>query len=114
MSKEELEEKIKNGEPVYIVDFDYICGTKEEAQHYIDNSNITRTERLPFITWEEFKKNPYFNFIDKKSRLIEVRLNLNKDRIYITNPDYVMTDFDYTEDGFYEAYKICRKLFLGR
>ena len=30
--------------------------TKAEAEHYLHHAKITRTETLPFLTWEEFKE----------------------------------------------------------
>ena len=34
-----------------------IFKTKAEAEHYLHHANVTRTETLPFLTWEEFNKN---------------------------------------------------------
>ena len=35
--------------------YELIFKTKAEAEHYLHHANITRTEPLPFLTWEEFK-----------------------------------------------------------
>ena len=30
----------------------YLFKTKAEAEHYLHHANVTRTEQLPFLTWE--------------------------------------------------------------
>lgn len=89
--------------------------TQAEAEHYLHHANITRTETLPFLTWEEFK---------------------NKERIIFTTPtrficalsylDNILTlsvgknnectrrfVWDLTEANFYKAYDECVRLFKG-
>ena len=55
--------------------------TKAEAEHYLHHANITRTETLPFLTWEEFKEIGQISFIgkDKKEYI------LKKDIIWSNN-----------------------------
>ena len=90
--------------------------TKAEAEHYLHHANVTRTEQLPFLTWEEFK---------------------NKERIIFTTPtrficalsylDNILTlsvgknnectrrfVWDLTESNFYKAYDECVRLFRGQ
>lgn len=33
---------------------EYFFKSKAEAEHYLHHANISRTEHLPFLTWEEF------------------------------------------------------------
>lgn len=142
MTKQEIAQAIENGESVWVVDkdlkrvipynansiivnnfnadalgynFEDLYKTKAEAEHYLHHANITRTETLPFLTWEEFK---------------------NKERIIFTTPtrficalsylDNILTlsvgknnectrrfVWDLTEANFYKAYDECTRLFRG-
>ena len=109
---------------VELIDYlEYIFETKEKAQHYHYHANITRTEQLPFLSWEEFKEIGQISFIgkDKKEYI------LKKDIIW-SNNKYTLVDclkifnetdftfskyFDYTEANFYKAYDECVRLFRG-
>lgn len=143
MTKQEIEKAIENGKSVWavygdcieeerffdneervtknVVDFNKIFKTKAEAEHYLHHANITRTETLPFLTWEEFKEIGQISFIgkDKKEYI------LKKDIIW-SNNKYTLVDclkivnetdftfskyFDYTEANFYKAYDECVRLF---
>ena len=140
MTKQELEKAIENGESVWyitgkdvrglkitkkdlqrITKFDEVYKTKAEAEHYLHHANVTRTETLPFLTWEEFKEIGQISFIgkDKKEYI------LKKDIIW-SNNKYTLVDclkifnetdftfskyFDYTEANFYKAYDECVRLF---
>lgn len=92
---------------------DRVCKTKAEAEHYLHHANVERVEKLPFLTWDEFK---------------------NKERIIFTTPtrficalsylDNILTlsvgknnectrrfVWDLTEANFYKAYDECVRLF---
>lgn len=105
----------------YYANIKDVYKTKAEAEHYLHHANITRTEQLPFLTWEEFKEIGQISFIgkDKKEYI------LKKDIIW-SNNKYTLVDclkivnetdftfskyFDYTEANFYKAYDECVKLF---
>ena len=47
--------------------YELIFKTQAEAKHYLHHANVTRTETLPFLTWEEFleKKEMYFLGYDR-------------------------------------------------
>ena len=150
MRKSEIEQAIKNGESVWACD-DFLhrvipykaneiaitgintnmpayelkdlFATKQQAEHYLHHANITRTETLPFLTWEEFKEIGQISFIgkDKKEYI------LKKDIIW-SNNKYTLVDclkivnetdftfskyFDYTEANFYKAYDEAVRLFKG-
>ena len=85
--------------------------TKEEAEFSSEFQNITRTETLNLPTWKKFKKDESFQFSDKYgsdwdlyiySSGIIVLLNGNK-TYYFNN----------SKQGYLEACKIAKKLFLG-
>lgn len=150
MTKQELEKAIEKGESVWAYDdllhrvipykaneiaitgintnmpayeLKDLFATKQQAEHYLHHANITRTEQLPFLTWEEFKEIGQISFIgkDKKEYI------LKKDIIW-SNNKYTLVDclkivnetdftfskyFDYTEANFYKAYDECVRLFKG-
>ena len=146
MNKTELEQKIKNGESVWVVDkdlkrvipynanriivnnfnadalgynFEDLYKTKAEAEHYLHHANITRTEQLPFLTWEEFDKGDRlirftgkngekcklegYQSDDKQSGFIDIVVNGTGSHI----------DYDYTEQDFYKAYDEAVRFFNG-
>ena len=89
--------------------------TKAEAEHYLHHANITRTEQLPFLTWEEFLKETRLNFIacDGVSHMILYCCN---NTIYLVDeeyPEFNTTSWDLTEANFYKAYDECVRLFRG-
>lgn len=134
MKREELEEKIKNGESVWVVSlgnvweikptikdlqilptFKDIYKTKAEAEHYLHHANITRTETLPFLTWEEFKEGKELRFYNGKYRY---KMNWSVDPEIIVIKRYLDFDIDefifnerLTEANFYKAYDECVRLF---
>ena len=89
--------------------------TKAEAEHYLHHANITRTEQLPFLTWEEFLKEMRLNFIacDGVSNMILYCCN---NTIYLVDeeyPEFNTTSWELTEANFYKAYDECVRLFRG-
>ena len=100
---------------------DYIFKTQAQAKHYSYRSNISRTEHLPFLTWEEFKEIGQISFIgkDKKEYILkkDITWSNNKytlvDCLKIVNEtDFTFSKyFDYTEANFYKAYDECVRLF---
>lgn len=94
--------------------------TKAGAEHHLHHANITRTETLPFLTWEEFNKVGKINFYDKNHCYIEFFINrIEKPymiRIINHGDSYNcwdIKDYDYSEENFYKAYDECVKLFKG-
>ena len=88
-----------------------IYETKEDAEFALEFQNIPRTETLNLPTWKKFKKDESFQFSDKYgsdwdlyiySSGIIVLLNGNK-TYYFNN----------SKQGYLEACKIAKKLFLG-
>lgn len=102
-----------------IYQFEEVFKTKAEALHYLHHANITRTETLPFLTWEEFKEQKQFTFIGRSSLLYRMRIEQFDDKYLIFLEHYFMESFnvsrvwDLTETNFYKAYDECVRLFKG-
>ena len=96
--------------------------SQAEAEHYLHHANVERVEKLPFLTWEEFK-NKYKDvvFTDPKgvkyylmkcvfwcpeTNNVEYCISIKYGENYLTKIEY-----DYTEQNFYKAYDECVRLF---
>lgn len=96
-----------------------IYKTKAEAEHYLHHANITRTEQLPFLTWEEFDKgNRLIRFIGKNGENCKLEGYQSDDKQsgfidVVVNGTGSHIDYDYTEANFYRAYDECVRLFRG-
>ena len=96
-----------------------IFKTKAEAEHYLHHANVTRTEQLPFLTWEEFDKgNRLIRFIGKNGERCKLEGYSNDEKQsgfidVVVNGTGSHIDYDYTEENFYKAYDECFKLFRG-
>lgn len=111
--KKELAE-LKLGEMPYKtkIDINKLFKTKAEAEHYLRHANITRTEQLPFLTWEEFLKKEKFHFIDKFGNWYDLLISDN--RLLLRQEDtFNVYRGDLTEENFYKAYDECVRLFKG-
>ena len=145
MTKQEIEQAIENGDTIWVVDREldrlipyvngYICvnginvgkggyglrdlfKTKAEAEHYLHHANVTRTETLPFLTWEEFDKgNRLIRFIGKNGERVKLEGYKGDNSGFIdvvVNGTGSNIDYDYTEANFYKAYDECVRLFRGK
>lgn len=85
--------------------------TKAEAEHYLHHANVTRTEQLPFLTWEEFLEKKAIHFIDNKGIDFVLRITDNKIKLMVFF--MVSKTWDLTEANFYIAYDECVRLFKG-
>lgn len=101
--------------PEYLCKISKIFKTKAEAEHYLHHANITRTETLPFLTWDEFLEKKDIRFYTKDGD--EVRLYITDDgnKIYVIEfkPYGYLGKWNATEANFYKAYDECVKLFKG-
>lgn len=99
---------------VELIDYlKYIFKTEKQALHYHNHANITRTETLPFLTWEEFDEQKFIWFVDKKqNQCCLYYLNVSN-KIFINVSGEVIELGDLTEENFYKAYDECVKLFKG-
>ena len=103
---------------VEFIDYlDCVFKTKEKAQHYHDHANVERVETLPFLTWEEFKKEHYFGFYSIYNEWIDVYVTngLEPNKLIITienaTKEEFINNYDLTEENFYKAYDECVRLF---
>ena len=85
--------------------------SQAEAEHYLHHANITRTEQLPFLTWEEFLEKKAIHFIDNKG--IDFVLCITDNKIKLMVFFMVSKTWDLTEENFYKAYDECVRLFKG-
>lgn len=93
-----------------------IFKTKAEAEHYLHHANITRIQRLPFLTWEEFDKgDKLISFKSKNGDYCKLEGYFNKDTnsgfIDVVRNGHCLFSEDYTEVNFYKAYDECVRLF---
>ena len=88
-----------------------IFKTKAEAEHYLHHANVTRTETLPFLTWEEFLEKKAIHFIDNKGIDFVLRITDNKIKLMVFF--MVSKTWNLTEANFYKAYDECVRLFMG-
>ena len=94
---------------------DMLYKSKEEAEHYLNHQDITRTETLPFLTWEEFLKEGEISFKDYEDYNVYLFLSKSKENInlFCLNLKHQDKYYKATEDNFYKAYDECVKLFKG-
>lgn len=92
--------------------------TKAEAEHYLHHANITRTEQLPFLTWEEFKEEKDLFFTNRSGYpmclcIVDTKLG-KKIGLGGANGYFdLQQTWDLTEANFYKAYDEAVRLFKG-
>ena len=92
--------------------------TKEDAEEYIKYGNITREERLNYVSWEKFKKREchmvftdklydYGCYIDEEMICIKriPTRTMDKEKFIFTEP--------LTRENYDKARDLCIKLFKG-
>ena len=98
-------------------EIDNLYKTKTEAEHYLNHANVTRTETLPFLTWEEFKSGNEVIFKSGNGKGYALVYNKGLDKIDLFDTDGVfwgiVESWQPTEENFYKAYDECVKLFMG-
>ena len=83
-----------------------------KEEHYLHHANITRTETLPFVTWEEFLSEEGISFTSVEGFRCCLYYDKVDDVIYL-GKGYEADTYGATEENFYKAYDECKKLFLG-
>ena len=91
----------------------YLFKTKAEAEHYLHHANVTRTETLPFLTWEEFLSEEGISFISAEGFRCCLYYDKVDDMIYL-DKGYEIDTYGATEENFYKAYDECVRLFRGK
>lgn len=86
--------------------------TQQEALHYANHANITRTETMPFLTYEKFKEDMNFIFNDINGMHIEVFL-INGRIIMMNEHEQELFNASCNFKSFLELYDECVKLFKG-
>ena len=95
-----------------------LFATKQQAEHYLHHANVTRTETLPFLTWEEFKNGKELFFTNKSGYpmclcIVDTKLG-KKIGLGGANGYFdLQQTWDLTEANFYKAYDECVRLFKG-
>ena len=91
----------------------YLFKTQTEAEHYLHHANVERVEKLPFLTWEEFKIKKSLRF-KRANDFIFCEMSIFKNQIYIVGHIEKFECFgEATEANFYKAYDECVRLFRG-
>ena len=93
--------------------YDKTFATKRQAEHYLHHANVTRTEQLPFVTWEEFKGGKSVDFISKYGREYILKKKYDSILLIWINVNNSIASWDLTEENFYKAYDECVMLFKG-
>lgn len=95
---------------------DMLYKSRGEAEHYLNHENVTRTETLPFVTWEEFLKEKELFFTNKSGYpmclcIIDTKLG-KKIGLGGANGYFDLQQYwDLTEENFYKAYDESVRLF---
>ena len=97
----------------YYANIKDVYKTKAEAEHYLNHANITRTEKLPFLTWEEFLEKQQIIFIGKDGKEYCLFIEFNQIKIFNKSDFKYIFREDLTEVNFYKAYDECVRLFKG-
>ena len=118
ISKGEIEYFDKDKDFYLEVNLIDIYKTKAKAEHYLHHADVTRTEKLPFLTWEEFKSGKELFFTNRSGYpmcLCVVDTKLGK-KIGLGGANGyfdLQQTWDLTEQNFYKAYDECVRLFRG-
>lgn len=94
--------------------YEDISKNKAAAEHYAFHKNVTRTETLPFLTWEEFLKEYSFDFYSSNHEWFTMYWN-DVDGIVIENIISIddKKTWELTEENYYKAYDEAVRLFRG-
>lgn len=97
-------------EPTYLLE--NLTESLEEAEWQAEFGNIERVERLVLPTWEEFRNSSGFDFVSKNKQTIYVMNHFFDNEIYITDQWGYNETFEYTPNGYIEACRKAKELFL--
>ena len=86
--------------------------TIEEAEWYKEFGCIERTERLELPTWEEFKNDGEFSFLDKQGFEWDLYSPDDETRISLVG-GYNHFEYEYSKENYTLACRKCVELFKG-
>lgn len=86
--------------------------SKEEAEWIIEFGCIERTERLVLPTWEEFKNDGEFSFLDKQGFEWNLYSPDDETRISLVG-GYNHFEYEYSKENYTLACRKAKELFLG-
>ena len=91
--------------------------SQAEAEHYLHHANVERVEKLPFLTWEEFKEGVELSTTAKNGEKLKLYIGLIPDDsiyyMYMKLGNKQQNVGEATEANFYKAYDECVRLFRG-
>lgn len=86
--------------------------TKEDAEWHKEFGCIERTERLVLPTWEEFKNDGEFSFLDKQGFEWDLYSPDDETRISLVG-GYNHFEYEYSKENYTLACRKAKELFLG-
>ena len=92
--------------------FDKLFETLEEAEWHKEFGCIERTERLVLPTWEEFKNDGEFSFLDKQGFEWDLYSPDDETRISLVG-GYNHFEYEYSKENYTLACRRAKELFLG-
>ena len=105
---------------VFTIENDYsnVFMSKKEAQLFLQFGNITRAEKFPYMSWEDFSRTSIgFDFKDKKGNKFRCHCVSNQPKIVLYeksgNTDFEDMEWEDTEDNYSKVLEKCVELFLG-
>lgn len=87
--------------------------TEEEAKWFAEFGCIERTERLELPTWEEFKNDGEFSFLDKQGFEWDLYSPDDETRISLVG-GYNHFEYEYSKENYTLACRKAKELFLGK
>ena len=91
---------------------DKLFETKEEAEWHKEFGCIERTERLELPTWEEFKNDGEFSFLDRQGFEWDLYSPDDETRISLVG-GYNHFEYEYSKENYTLACRKAKELFLG-
>lgn len=86
--------------------------TEEEAKWFAEFDCVERTEKLELPTWEEFKNDGEFSFLDKQGFEWDLYSPDDETRISLVG-GYNHFEYEYSKENYTLACRKAKELFLG-
>lgn len=104
---------------IYAIRLDDLFETEEEAKEYLKYGNVTRTEKFPYVSWEEFCKGEQIVFTGKNDeKFVMFRYNLDARHPFIVinaerSNEWCRFKEPLTRENYHKALDLAVKLFKG-